>query len=1023
MGNGAPAVSARNSISFPVILASLATLALTCPSAPAAQPLVPNRFIQEWLVTGPFDNPAFSPLAPLDVPFILDEEHLKPRAGDVLAYRGQSLSWMPLNAGVIDFDPVLSGTTGRTISCAYAFAEVECAEAGDWALVPMFADGAKLWVNGELVFSMAEPFDPDQAKDRVVARFHKGRNSITAKVTTRLSLWGWGLFVEPVHGLTIRVREKRSHVAFPSHPLPEATLVIHDARSSATLTTPLSGFGGIYRAVVRPPRLDFEPGEAAISVAPSPGYPGHQETLKRLESAAPGTAEYEFEMKYSGVLAGRVADRLTGAPVAGAQVRIGREQRVAVESDETGVFEFDNALPGRLLLQVLAPGYHPWRGNFPRRGDDGFNQLQILLMPANRTIYGQIINGWTGQGIPDAEITYDFGAPGDMSVLTGNEGRFDIDFNSERLIRFWANVRVDGFHFPSFGLPYRYTLMDLEPRLELRPVQMNVTARLQGGEAWSSATVTLFHYLFPDGQMAKTAVTDARGKAAFPMLPEGMYLLAAHDAARGLTAQRIELSGQVVEAVVKAPDGEPVNMHIQDSGGRPAAGAMLMARAYGSDSPAVLTLAGDADGRLILPSMAAETIHLSVEHPALPRLVYTGPLDQIPKDWRAPLPRRLVMEVVGEEDGRLIADAMILLRHSDREAEAASELNAEVVRAADGRLALVTHQAPADVSGWSVLVKSPGYSGRLIALDELARQAVASDPVRLALPRAAERDIQFLSPAGAETSHVSVAWFRPEFPLRGDSKVMVPEPLVLNSGSQAAGRIVPPVGDADGWRKLVWKPYYGFAILEAGEAWPRFVRLGQFARLSGRILLTGQPRQDAYVKAIAAGDLAARGLQLMRTTRMRSGGWFEFTDLIPGPWRLEVYHGTADFGELLDTGPVFTMNVVAQAMVSTYVEVPREEAGNLSGRVMDAQGEPVFAAIILERRGREAEAYERIRLITDWEGRFLMDGLSRGRWKWSVFPRYSNWGRPYFTDFTRELTGEFMIDNKQHLEQTIVFDK
>lgn len=1007
---------------FPRGLMAVCVLMLIVAPVPihAAQPLEPNRFITQWLVAGPFDFPPFSQLDPLDVPIMLDEGQAHPAAGDEVIFRGQRTAWTPVTSPIVDVTQIFPDTQGRLIGCAYGFAEIDCAEDGEFVLNPIFGDSMKIWVNGKIAAILTKPPAISDHSNEIAVALAKGRNTIFIKIGNRSDFWGFGLFLEPVNGCPIRILETNSEQNFQFSILPNATAVIHDASGSgAPVTISLAGFGGYYRGSFILPSAAFSPGRIVITTEATPWAGAHRQELERLETPVNG-ADYQFQLPYSGQISGRVFDRDTGFPLPAAKIRIGRRMLAETVSNIDGQFEYRQAIPGRNIIQIETPGYHPWRGNFPRFRGDERDPTFVELLQVNRLIEGEVINGWSGKPIPNVEIDYSFGFTSGLKAWTDNRGQYAIQFNYERLSRFWAIVLIDGFHYPSFGLNFRPSDQELQHDMELFPMTLNASATLASGEPWTSATITLFHYLFPDRQMVKTAAADSQGRARFSMLPEGTYLLAAFDDIHGVATRRIDVKGPVVNATLSASAAASAGVVIQRFDGQPAAGAGVDVRPFAADAPIALNLKSDSQGRIQLPPIMADNVHLKVELSGQPALVYSGPLGALPSTLTFPLPSRIIAEVRNQAGG-VIPNASMILRH--RERINSPELALGVWRAADGRFVIECSQTPPDISAWSWLVKAPGFASRLINLPEFARQAAQGSPVVITMAPATKRSIVFQSPSGAEVSDVSIAWFNPEFPFDEGADSYFPEPLVALSGPQVKAQMPWPVPAGESWNVLAWKPYYGYALLMPGQEWPATVSLQQFARLSGRIQMTGLSRQESYIMAYLEGDLAKAGLKRIRRSYIRPGGSFEISDMIPGLWRLEIYNQFGEFGSMLDTSPVYTARVTVQSLVSTYIEIPDPDAGSVAGLITTSSDEPVFATIILDRQtGNPAESQKYV-IYSDWEGRYLMDGVMPGEWRVSIHPRYTSWGRPYFTDFSRVMTETITVESRSKTERAFIFDK
>ncbi len=111
----------------------------------------------------------------------------------------------------------------------------------------------------------------------------------------------------------------------------------------------------------------LRPGKYRV-VAAKDGY--GQDSRQPVEIAAAGdrAGGVEIQLGAAGVLAGRVVDAETGAPIANAMVQ-GRDASGSplllaefIQTDRDGRFRVSSVRPGACTLEVFAPEYQPWRG-------------------------------------------------------------------------------------------------------------------------------------------------------------------------------------------------------------------------------------------------------------------------------------------------------------------------------------------------------------------------------------------------------------------------------------------------------------------------------------------------------------------------------------------------------------------------------------------------------------------------------------------------------------------------------------
>ncbi|MEW6071131.1 MAG: carboxypeptidase regulatory-like domain-containing protein [Planctomycetota bacterium] len=110
---------------------------------------------------------------------------------------------------------------------------------------------------------------------------------------------------------------------------------------------------------------------------------GYAELTARIELAGPGETTLDFAMRRGLVLAGRVVDRETAAPVAGAEMRSRSHFDPLTVTDAEGRFEV-RLLPGvDSSLEVTAEGYcsFRWYGSIPE-SDGGLSCRIPLATPA-----------------------------------------------------------------------------------------------------------------------------------------------------------------------------------------------------------------------------------------------------------------------------------------------------------------------------------------------------------------------------------------------------------------------------------------------------------------------------------------------------------------------------------------------------------------------------------------------------------------------------------------------------------------
>ena len=155
--------------------------------------------IQHWKIVGPFKHPQIEdPHTLLETPF--PPEQAMSRDGQIDAAAGYdagagtSLMWKDAQAGkrgLINARVAL-GTHNNCV--CFGLAEIETVHAREVTIRLGSADGIKLWLNGELVYTMntTRRFN---LSDRVDVRLRAGTNRILVKVSHADGGWGWGVAV------------------------------------------------------------------------------------------------------------------------------------------------------------------------------------------------------------------------------------------------------------------------------------------------------------------------------------------------------------------------------------------------------------------------------------------------------------------------------------------------------------------------------------------------------------------------------------------------------------------------------------------------------------------------------------------------------------------------------------------------------------------------------------------------------------------------------------------------------------
>lgn len=163
-------------------------------------------FINNWTILGPFPNPERTPDAigrgAFDVDYLASlggEPKARIKSDTILEVTGDSqattLTAMPAKPGeVVDFKDYYTNTDQKLV---YAYADITAAAAQDGLFFLGSDDGAKVWVNGNLVLDVLPPTGRGYAprQDQFNAKLNKGVNTILVKVENGMGDWKLGVEV------------------------------------------------------------------------------------------------------------------------------------------------------------------------------------------------------------------------------------------------------------------------------------------------------------------------------------------------------------------------------------------------------------------------------------------------------------------------------------------------------------------------------------------------------------------------------------------------------------------------------------------------------------------------------------------------------------------------------------------------------------------------------------------------------------------------------------------------------------
>jgi len=165
-----------------------------------------NTYIREWLVAGPFPNPATDEELPdgsYHYGFYTDFLKSIGRENKAVFEKNMSIRYEDQHGvahvirtqlvkagenGIIDFDAMFNKTDQKV---AYAFCYINSDRNQEAFFLFGSDDGAKVWINGELVHKNYVARGLTYGEDRFRARLQQGLNPILVKVEDRVRDWGF----------------------------------------------------------------------------------------------------------------------------------------------------------------------------------------------------------------------------------------------------------------------------------------------------------------------------------------------------------------------------------------------------------------------------------------------------------------------------------------------------------------------------------------------------------------------------------------------------------------------------------------------------------------------------------------------------------------------------------------------------------------------------------------------------------------------------------------------------------------
>jgi CubicO group peptidase (beta-lactamase class C family) len=161
--------------------------------------LKPDEFMRHWLVLGPVRiGREKSPDEAAQKQAFADdllaeaggETGLAPKPGAKVKVAGTEFEWRAVTSAN-DLVDLKVATTPEEYSVAYAWAQIDMAEATKGVLGVGSDDGVKLWLNGRLVHEHWVGRAPQPDDDIVPAEFKKGSNQLLLKIQNMQGPWGF----------------------------------------------------------------------------------------------------------------------------------------------------------------------------------------------------------------------------------------------------------------------------------------------------------------------------------------------------------------------------------------------------------------------------------------------------------------------------------------------------------------------------------------------------------------------------------------------------------------------------------------------------------------------------------------------------------------------------------------------------------------------------------------------------------------------------------------------------------------
>jgi hypothetical protein len=502
----------------------------------------------------------------------------------------------------------------------------------------------------------------------------------------------------------------------------------------------------------------------------------------------------------------------------------------------------------------------------------------------------------------------------------------------------------------------------------------------RGGEGLPGARVRVFQVQGQQYLLWAEVVSDARGRARVPASP-GVYWLLVDAPGRARRSERVALDGVLAHAVVALPSAEALIVNVQDTAGKPIAGATVLVRGddelphaaltseaglarlehVGRRAASVRVSAPAHDSALVNPS--TRDVRVTLSAPAALEVDVRNPAGEPARDaevWVSGIdfwpPRQARVDAAGiaRLEGLSRGTYDLRARLGSQVSEAAASVTLERGQRArvslllrEGRFVTVRVSATEDghgvpVAGADVTLVEDGLSPFPLASRTGPDGRSSLGPV----------------PPGSAVLNVRADGFMPEsvqVPRGSDA----PLEITLVRGGRLSGQIVDAEGHAiDGARlEVVGNDLRGRPIardsgmratpggfFERSLAAPLpLVPMGELGVLAGPLPVPGMPPVGPAPSSAWVSDL---------------DGNYHIDDLPPGKLRLLARH--PDYVEALSD--VVTLEPGGSARVQLVLT----RGASLGGRLLDELGRPVARARIdaLSPRGTPSS------VLTGYDGYF-----------------------------------------------------